>query len=157
MSDHPAPKRKWMPILLVVSLALNLLIVGVILGAALRFKGSAHADAPPGFGPALYYALPKSDRKALRGELSDLRGKGSHRRKQDFTALSQVLRAVPFDPAAVASLLAQQSKATADLQTALHQQWLAQISAMNDDQRAAYADRLEDVVKRGPRKHKKRD
>ncbi len=157
MSDHPAPKRKWMPILLVVSLALNLLIVGVILGTALRFKGSDRADAPPGFGPALYYALPKSDRKALRGELSDLRGKGSHRRKQDFTALSQALRAVPFDPAAIENLLAQQSKATADLQAALHQQWLAQISAMNDDQRAAYADRLEDVVKRGPRKHKKRD
>ncbi|MEX0305924.1 MAG: periplasmic heavy metal sensor [Ruegeria sp.] len=157
MSDSPAPKRKWMPILLVVSLALNLLIVGVVLGAALRFKGKDHAAAPPGFGPALYYALPKSDRKALRGELSSLRGKGSHRRKQDFSALSQALRGVPFDPAEVETLLNKQSKATADLQAALHQQWLAQISAMSDEEREVYADRLEEVVKRGQRKHKKRD
>ncbi|SDW20735.1 Uncharacterized membrane protein [Ruegeria halocynthiae] len=156
MNDNPAHKRKWMPIFLGVSLALNLLIVGVVLGAVLRFKGNSPAAAPPGFGPALYYALPKSDRKALRGELSDLRGKGSHRRKQDFSALSQALRDVPFDPAAVETLLEQQSKATANLQNALHQQWLAQISAMNDEERAVYADRLEEVVKRGPRKHKKR-
>ncbi|KIC42108.1 hypothetical protein RA27_01495 [Ruegeria sp. ANG-R] len=157
MSDNPVPKRKWMPILLVASLALNLLIVGVVLGAVLRFKGGDHAAAPPGFGPALYYALPKSDRKALRGELSNLRGKGSHRRKQDFSALSQALKVVPFNPAAVEALLDQQSKATADLQAALHRQWLAQISAMSDEERAVYADRLEEVVKRGPRKHKKRD
>ncbi len=157
MSDNPAPKRKWMPIVLVISLALNLLVAGVVLGAVLRFRGGDHAGAPPGFGPALYHALPKSERKALRGELSGLRGKGSHRRKQDFGELSQALRVVPFDPAAVQALLEQQAQATADLQVALHQQWLAQVSAMSDDERAIYADRLEDVVKRGPRKHKRRD
>ncbi|WP_299986878.1 periplasmic heavy metal sensor [uncultured Ruegeria sp.] len=157
MSDSPAPKRKWMPILLVVSLAVNLLIAGIALGTALRFKGSDHAVAPPGFGPALYYALPKTDRKALRGELSGLRGKGSHMRKQDFSALSQALRAMPFDPSAVEDLLEKQAQATAVIQTALHQQWLTQVSAMSEEERADYADRLEEIVKRGPRKHKKRN
>ncbi len=157
MSDNPAPKRKWIPIALAVSLALNLLVVGIVLGAVMRFKGNDRVDTPPGFGPALYYALPKPDRKALRGELSDLRGKRSHGRKQDFSALSQALRVVPFNPAAVETLLEQQSKATADLQTALHRQWLAQITAMSDEERAEYADRLEKVVKRGPRKPKKQD
>lgn len=157
MTDTPAPKRRWMPILLVVSLALNLLVVGLVVGTVLRFKGGDRVSVPPGFGPALYYALPKSERKALRGELSGLRGKGSHRRKEDFGALSQALRAVPFDPVAVEALLTQQARATADLQQALHQQWLAQVSAMNDQERAVYAGRLEEVVKRGPRKPKKRD
>ncbi len=150
------PKRKWIPIVLVISLALNLLIAGVVLGSVLRFKGSERAG-PPGFGPALYYALPKSERKALRGELSGLRGEGSHRRKEDFSALSQALRNVPFDPTAVQALLEQQAQATADIQEALHQQWLTQVTGMSDDERADYADRLEEVVKRGPRKHKKRD
>lgn len=157
MTGTPAPKRKWMPILLVVSLALNLLVVGVAIGTALRFKGSDHVAGPPGFGPALYYALPKSERKALRGELSALRGKGSHRRKQDFSTLSEALRRVPFDPAVVETLLEQQAQATAELQDALHRQWLAQVVAMSEDNRATYADQLEQVVRRGPRKHKKRD
>ncbi|EEE36379.1 hypothetical protein RKLH11_212 [Rhodobacteraceae bacterium KLH11] len=157
MSETPAPKRKWMPVLLVVSLALNLLIAGIVVGSVLRFKGGDRAGAPPGFGPALYYALPKPDRTALRAELSEMRGKRSHRRKQDFRALSQALRAVPFDPETVGFLLQQQAQTTAELQMALHQQWLARVSAMSDDERAAYADRLEEVVKRGPRKHKKRD
>lgn len=157
MSDNPAPKRKWMPVLLIASLALNLLIAGVVLGTALRFKGSDRAAIPPGFGPALYYALPKSDRKSLKGELSDLRGKGSHRRKQDFGALSQALRAVPFDPTAVEDLLEKQAQATAELQTALHQQWLAQVTQMSAEERVKYADRLEEVVRRGPGKHKKRN
>ncbi len=157
MTDAPAPKRRWMPILLVVSLALNLMVAGVALGTVLRFKGQDRVAAPPGFGPSLYHALPKSERKALRGELSALRGKGSHRRQQDFSTLSQALRVVPFEPATVQALLEQQAQATAALQEALHQQWLAQISAMNDEERTAYADRLEEVVKHGARKHKKRD
>ncbi len=158
MSDNPGLKRRWMPILLTVSLAVNLLVVGVILGTTLRFRGGDHARVPPGFGFALYHALPKEDRKAMRGELSALRSKGSNRRSQDFSALSQALQVMPFDPAAVQALLDQQSQATADLQAALHQQWLAQVTAMTDGERQIYAERLEEVIKRGPHrkgKHRK--
>ena len=157
MTDTPAPKRKWIPILLIVSLALNLLVVGMVVGTAMRFKGTDRVNVAPGFGSALFFALPRSERKALSGELSSLRGKGSQRRKQDFSTLSQALRVVPFDPAAVQALLGQQVRATVDAQEALHQQWLTHVSGMSDDERAKYADRLEDVVKYGPRKFRKRD
>lgn len=157
MTDTPAPKRRWMPIILVVSLALNLLVVGVVLGTVLRLRGGEHAQMPPSFGPALYQALPGSDRKALRGQLSGKRNKGSHRRKQDFEALSAALQVVPFDPGAVEMLLEQQAQATADLQAALHQQWLTRVTAMSDEERQLYAQRLENVVQRGPRGHKKRN
>lgn len=157
MSEISKPKRRWMPILLTVSLALNLLVVGVVLGTALRFRGGEHAKTPPGFGPALYRALPGADRKALRGELSYLHKKGSNTRKQDFEALSQALRTVPFDPDAVQVLLAQQAQSTADLQQALQEQWLSRVIEMSDDERIAYADRLQEVVERGPHRHKKKD
>ncbi|MDA7963046.1 periplasmic heavy metal sensor [Ruegeria sp.] len=150
MSDTPKPKRRWMPVLLVISLAVNLLIVGVVAGTVLRFRGDDRGRVPPGFGPTLYHALPKEDRKALRGQLSDMRSRGSHRRSEDFSALSAALRTVPFDPVAVELLLAQQAQATADLQTALHQQWLARVTAMSDQERQVYADQLEDTVRRGP-------
>lgn len=157
MSADPKPKRRWMPIVLVVSLALNLLIVGMAAGTALRLKDGDRAKAPPGFASALYRALPKEDRKAMREELSGLHKKGSKHRKQDFQALSQALRAVPFDPAAVENLLQQQVQSMADLQAALQTQWLTRVTEMSDQERQAYADRLEDVVDRGPRGHKKKD
>ncbi len=155
MSESSGPKRRWIPILLVISLALNLLVVGAILGTALRFRGGDHAKAPPGFGVALYNALPKEDRKKLRGALSGLRGKGSEGRKQDFAGLSQALRSVPFDPEAVQVLLDQQVQATADLQEALHREWLVYVTEMSDGERQIYADRLGDVVKRGPPRKRK--
>ncbi|WP_050602747.1 periplasmic heavy metal sensor [Ruegeria sp. 6PALISEP08] len=157
MNADPKPKRRWMPLVLAVSLAVNLLIVGVALGTVLRLKGEDHAKAPPGFGPALYRALPKDERKAMRGELSGLHKKGSKGRTQDFEAMSQALRRVPFDPVAVEVLLQQQADATAALQEALQSQWLARVTAMSDGERQAYADRLQDVVKRGKHGHKKKD
>ncbi len=157
MSAETKPKRRWMPIVLVLSLALNLLIVGIAAGTVLRLKGGDHAKGPPGFGPALYRALPKDDRKSLRGELSGLHRERSGNRARDFAAISQALRAVPFDPAAVEVLLQQQAQETAQLQTALQTQWLARVSAMSDAERQGYADRLEEVVQRGHRKHQKHD
>ena len=64
---------------------------------------------------------------------------------------------VPFDTVVVQALLEQQAQATVEVQEALHQQWLARVSGMSDDERAKFADRLEDVVKHGPRKSWKRD
>ncbi len=157
MNADPKPKRRWMPVVLAVSLALNLLIVGVAVGSLLRLKGGDHAKAPPGFGPALYRALPKDDRKAMRGELVGLHKKGTKGRTQDFEAMSQALRAEPFDPNTVESLLQQQAQATAALQEALQTQWLARVTSMSDEERQTYADRLQDFVKRGPHKHKKKD
>lgn len=157
MSTDPKPKRRWMPVVLAVSLALNLLVVGMAVGTMLRLKGGEHAKAPPGFGPALYRALPKEDRKALRGELFSKHSKGSKGRARDFETLSTALRTVPFDPETVAQLLQQQAQATADLQAALQVQWLARVTAMSDEERQFYAARLEEVVDRGPRSHKKND
>ncbi len=156
MNTDPKPKRRWMPIVLTLSLAINLLIVGVAVGSILRLKNSDHAKAPPGFGPALYRALPKEDRKALRGELSGLHGKGAKGRSQDFMAVTEALRAVPFDPETVTLLLQQQAQATADLQAALQEKLLVLVTQMSDTERQTYATRLEDVVERGPRGHKKK-
>ncbi|WP_170607967.1 periplasmic heavy metal sensor [Ruegeria arenilitoris] len=149
MSEIPVSKRRWMPILLAVSLAVNLLVVGIILGTALRIKGGEQARVPPGFGLALYHALPKEDRKVLRGELATLRSKGSERRSKDFQELRKALLQVPFEPEIVQGLLDQQVQATADLQESLHQEWLTQVSEMTDSERQIYAERLEEVIKRG--------
>ncbi|WP_299080052.1 periplasmic heavy metal sensor [uncultured Ruegeria sp.] len=157
MNAEPKTKRRWMSVVLIVSLALNLLIVGVAVGTVLRVKGSDHAKAPPGFGPALYRALPKEDRKAMRGELSGLHKEGSNARTQGFEAISAALRAVPFDPVAVEGLLQQQAQATADLQSELQAQWMVRVTAMSDEERQTYAERLQEVIQKGPHSRKKKD
>ncbi|WP_037307804.1 periplasmic heavy metal sensor [Ruegeria halocynthiae] len=157
MSDDPKPKGRWMPILLAVSLALNLLVVGVALGTAFRVKGGHHGKAPPGFGSALYRALPKEDRVALRQELSERHVKGSKHRSQDFDALGTALRSDPFEPEAVQVLLQQQAQSMADLQVALQEEWLARITEMSDEERQVYADRLKDVVRRGPHRRNRKN
>ena len=156
MNADPKPKRRWMPIVLAVSLALNLLIAGIAVGTVLRLRGEGADKGPPGFGPALYRALPKDDRKAMRRELRGLHGKGASLRLRDFQAMNTALRAIPFDPGAVELLLQQQAQSMADLQSMLQAQWLERITAMSDEDRQTYADRLEEVVERGPHKTRRR-
>lgn len=146
MTETVKQPRRWVTILLVASLGLNLLVAGVLLGAVLRFRGD-HVDVPPGFGPALFRALPENGRRALRGELFDEHRRGARQRAQDFAELGEALRAVPFDPATVEDVLEKQAANTASIQSNLQKKWLSRVARMTDAERKAYADRLEQVVK----------
>ena len=66
----------------------------------------------------------------------------------------QALRADPFDVTRVRSVLDQQASASVTVQQAVQDAWLAEIASMDASERAAYADRLQEVLARGP-KHKK--
>ncbi|KUJ76752.1 hypothetical protein AVO45_09590 [Ruegeria marisrubri] len=154
MSDEKPKKRRWVPILLGVSLALNLVVVGVIVGAALRFHGGERVRHTPGFGPVLYRALPEEDRQALRSRLHREHGEGSKEHEEDFRALTEALRAVPFDAGSVQALIDQQADERAAAHLALNRAWLDRVSRMTDDERREYADRIEEVIERG--KHRKR-
>lgn len=156
MSDNTKPKRRWVTVALAISLALNLLVAGVALGTVYRVKGGDYGKAPPGFGPALYRALPKEERKALRSELYERHVRGAKMRSKDFSALEAALRTKPFVPSTVQALLTQQAQSMAELQGALQEEWLERITSMTDAERQAYADRLQEVVERKPngRKHK---
>ena len=151
MNEKKFKKRRWLPILLGVSLALNLLVVGVIVGTVLRFRGGDGMRHAPSFGPALYRALPEEDRKALRARLRHDHEEGSRKRQEDFKALANALRAVPFDSGAVETLIDEQAEARAAGHMALNQAWLDRVSRMTDAERADYADRLEEVIERGKR------
>ncbi|MGV6802590.1 MAG: periplasmic heavy metal sensor [Ruegeria sp.] len=156
MTEKSQRQRRWMPILLIFSLGMNLLVAGLVLGTVLRFRGGPDG-IPPGFGPALYRALPDADRKDLRGELADQHRRGAKKRSDDFRALGTALRAVPFDRKSVQVLLDEQARSNDQLQEAVQQQWLSRISTMTDQERAAYADRLEEVVKRRQDRRKRKD
>ncbi len=150
------PVRPWVRILLIGSLALNLLFIGLMGGMALRF-GGMDKRPPPSVGAALYRALPDTERRSLRQELRRTRDhrdlRAGHR--QEILAVAEVLRAEPFE---VASLEALVSAQLLDRHGGLEEAravWISQIVNMSSAARQDYADRLIAVMD-APRKKSRR-
>jgi uncharacterized membrane protein len=142
-----APKgRNWMRVALFVSLALNLLVLGVVAGRIL-------SDGPPdwvrrgGDDPAIPYAraFEPDQHAALR---RDLRGAFEHHRPAggflaEYRQALDLLRADPFDPGAFDALLDRQAVGAEARRRAGQAVLSAQIAAMSPEARRAYAARLE--------------
>ena len=153
-AGSPVPARwRWV---LPLSLTANLLVVGLIGGAALRHAfeeggGGPMAVRDLGFGP-FTAALSRDDRDALRrsftiraGELRDLRPAG----RAEFDRLLAALRAVPFDLAVVKAEMSRQRERMAE-RLGLGQDLLVErIAAMSDAERADFADRVAGALRHG--------
>lgn len=144
---------RWMKVLLAVSLAMNLGVLGLVGGAALR--GAGDRGRPDvrniGFGP-FSDALSPQDRQELRRAF--LRDGGNPRAmrqmmRAEVGTLLQVLRTEPLQEAGVRAAFSQfQQRGQERLE--LGQRLLAdRIIAMSPDDRARFADRLEEVMARG--------
>ena len=161
MTDLPpaAPQPRsplWMRVLLALSLTLNLAVLGIVGGAALR----SHDEERPlpvrnlGFG-AFDGALSPEDRKELRRafvtEAPDFRG-ARRGMRQDFAAILEALRAEPFDPAALQIVLDRQNARGAEMLAVGQKLIFDRVAAMDPEARRAFADRLEQSLtrKHGP-------
>lgn len=143
----PAPTRGWVKVVLAVSLALNLGVAGLAVGAFVKNGGPPprHEDRDMGLGP-LGDALDRSDRRALRRAFLESfpefkAGRAAFR--ADFTALLAALRAEPFDSvaldAAVTVIADRNTERLATIRDIISD-YLAQ---MTPETRTAFADRLE--------------
>lgn len=154
-TTQTAPVRRWVRIVLVVSLALNLLVAGAIGGRML----AGHGPGPFGgfdlsLGP-LSQALDRGDRDAIRASLRrrpELRPLMRRERQAAIQSLIDALQADPFDPGAVSALfVAQSDRATAAMQAG-QEALLARITAMSPAARAAFAARLQMQMRHGPKR-----
>lgn len=103
---------------LALSLAVNLLLIGLIAGAMARGPAGRHGmiGGDAGFGP-LTAGLSHADRRALRERYEALRPDFRAERAamhEDFLALAQVLNAPEWDRAAAEAILARNGARTAD-------------------------------------------
>lgn len=172
-APEPAPGpgagrlRRWA---LVVSLAVNLLVVGAVAGLWLS-HGRDHdrftrADRGGGFGMYVR-ALSPEDRAALREayragrqeENADGAAQGAAAardwradRRADQADLLAALRAEPFQPAAVAAVFDRHIAAMSAGMARGRALMLARIEAMAAPERAAFADRLEQMMSRAGHK-----
>ena len=143
---------RWMRVLLALSLAVNLLIVGAV-GATLLLHGPRDADGArhDRVGGPLTRALTSQDRRAIGRALwrdGEDRAAREAGRKADYARLLGTLRQEPFDAetaeAAVAGLLQQAHRREEIARTAM----IRRLAEMAPEGRRAYADRLEAALDR---------
>lgn len=160
----PGGMKTWLRVVLGASLALNLLIVGMI-GGALVMRGKWHQHNPPrldGIVGPLTRALTPQDRRAIGREMRQTnRSTRATRARlgEEFAALVTDLRAEPFDPEAVRTRLAGHRSIFSDRLELGHTLLLERLAGMTGPERAAFANRLQDEIDRRRAKHdeKKRD
>ncbi|MDW4496618.1 periplasmic heavy metal sensor [Sulfitobacter sp. D35] len=162
MPDKPEGTTRpgrWLKPILVLSLALNLLVVGTIAGVAWRHDGPGHKrdghDGPGGRGFAFVRALPDESRDALRATFRDAhedREAARAERRMLERKVLEVLQQDPLDPAALNALMARQTALGARVQSRVQEAWLEQVLRMDAEARTAYAARVSELLERKPRR-----
>lgn len=147
-----AATATWVKVVLAISLALNLAVIGLAAGAWMK-EGSKGMPRDLSFGP-FSEALSREDRRALRRALMERAPDFRESRdaaRQEFSALLSALRAQPLDPVALRAALSAIEGRNADRLELGRSLIEARLIEMSDPDRLAFADRLEAGMKRGPR------
>ncbi|MFP7674307.1 periplasmic heavy metal sensor [Marivita sp. S0852] len=137
----------WMRITLFCSLALNLLVAGVVVGAMVFGGPSRHSDMPrPDSASIFTRALDPEDRKAVRDQFVSHMHRQGRDRGAIFSGIQTglaSLRTTPFDEAAFLAAMADHTDRRAKRDAFGRQVLAAHIAKMTEQDRLAYADRVE--------------
>lgn len=144
MPETSSSLSRFLRVVLVVSLALNLLVAGMVAGRLMGHDERQPRGVDLSLGP-FTRALDDTDRRAIRDHLRDghHRPPGRKARAQQNMALLAAIRAQPFAPEAVAAELEKERSIATALIRAGHEALLARLSNASDAERQAFADRLE--------------
>lgn len=154
LDSGPEPKvgtkpGRWIRIALAASLAANLAVAGVLVGAALRGKEEHEArqrQAPEAamlISGAVFRELTRKERRALRdialGDHPDMLS----RRKDDVLRLLAIIRADEVDYEALQAEIARQQAHFRKVASAMESAWLTRLEDMDLSERQRLADRVE--------------
>lgn len=154
MTDQTPKPRLWLRILLFVSLAANLLVVGLVVGLAFHRDDDnkrRHPPRPDQIGGPLTHALSPEDRREIgRAIWQEYRADRPNRDsfRAEYDAVLDALRSVPFDRTVVEQSLQRQIDFATQRQRIGQRILLERLTTMSDDERAAFADRLEEGMRR---------
>jgi len=146
-STNQKPKNFW-KILFGISLTLNLLVVGAVGGVMIRMdKGPMINHIAPG---TLYMrALDFQDRRTLRQKIlqnKDVNKLDKAGSKVSLRSAVGILRSQPFDRSTFENLLDKQKQYTNSTQSSARTTLITHIENMTEEERLAYAQRLEDLI-----------
>lgn len=149
MTTSPKP-RKLGRILLVGSLALNVLLAGLIVGSLATGRSGPPRGFEPQLGP-LGQVLSKEDRaqiaREIRRELRGLERSGKERGAAMATVVS-LLEAETFDAEAFANTIRDQQMFQDQVRDVALTRFVAHVNDMSTDERRAVAETLRDRLSR---------
>lgn len=154
MTDKPANKcPRWIRILLFVSLACNLAVIGIVAGHQLRDgrDNYSHRMSPPNDFRLLASSMPDAHSKILKEAFRASRAEYSERRKalgQMRQNMIRILREDPFDPEAFTAVMTEQKGFWTELSTRSEGLLMERINAMSPAELAELADNIENWRKR---------
>jgi uncharacterized membrane protein len=163
--ENIKPNMPWMKYLLIVSLGLNLVIAGLMVGA----KMGGH-DGPRGGHPkyaggtgmhVLMKSLPDSKRGEVRKYFHEKRDKmrvNGNAMRNSLTAISTAIGAQPFDADALTEAFAEQRTHITVVAEDAQKSFVAIIAGMTDSERAEYVANMKEHRHKWEqrRKHKKK-
>lgn len=148
----PRPGRK-LRIVLFASLALNLLVVGLMVGV-MAAHGFGKDSRPPRMdqvGGPMARALSDEDRRALGRAMHEAyRDRRPDRAtiRAEFEQLIAALERTPYEPEVVRASVERQMQAVAEGVRLGRELLLERLESMSDAERAAYAGRLREALER---------
>ncbi|MEL6838833.1 MAG: periplasmic heavy metal sensor [Pseudomonadota bacterium] len=136
------PSRLWR-VILVISLALNLAVAGLFVGAVAsgRWKDGPPAHFEIGLGP-VGRALAPDERRDIRRALIRQRALRDLNLRGGMSDIVAALQTEPFDAAVMQDVMTAQMERTTDLQQIVQTTLLAVIDDMTPERRAAFAEQL---------------
>jgi len=153
MSEQKTKARNWQRILLVASLAVNLAVVGIVAGTVFGGGSSERLQRfDLSVGP-LTRAMEDTHREAVRNQLREsgaFRAANRNGMRRDASILLDTLRAEMFDAQAFVDIMARQRTRQDQGQSVVLEAVTAQISLMDTTERRAFADRIQEQLRRSP-------
>lgn len=165
MEDTKARTPRRVKIALGVSLAINLLVLGAVVGAFMHGDNRDRRDVVRRGGDnaaiGIYgRALDRADRRAIGQRLREGRKVEGREIRAELGDLAQqaseLLKQSPFNKEAFADVLLQQQGLIKGRSDTMQDALVERIASMTDEQRIAYADRLQDLLDRGTRRDGKK-
>jgi len=145
----PAPKRRWTRWVLIGSLAMNVLVIGVVIGTVWRQPVRMPPTLSGNEGmSALVRAMPQATRDTLRDTARARRDQSAALRNQSRQLrreLIEALQAEPFAMTAVHSLFDRQGAIVRELTDRGHVLVLETIETMSTEERHNFAKRLAEM------------
>ncbi|WP_333712463.1 periplasmic heavy metal sensor [Yoonia sp.] len=147
---RPGPARLWQ-IVLVLSLALNLAVAGVVAGTVLsgRTGDGSPRSFDLGIGPVAQ-ALDRQERREVGRMLRQARVLRDVNPRGRVAEMIAVLQTEPLDADLLRAIFAQQAADVARLQLRAQEALLTTIMTMSPERRAAFAAALAEQMERAP-------
>ncbi len=145
--QNPTPRsgmRPWLKVVLALSLALNLAVIGIGAGAAWRFQGGGHdKGGPPMLGRFIFKDVGRREIRRLVQDQCGASDNVRNRRRGEMEQIIVLMRAEDLDLTAVSVIVDTHIVETHGFMRAVADSWEQRLQGLSLKERRRIADRMQ--------------